>query len=179
MRNLASLALTAVVVAWAGTVHAQSGYPSQPVRIIVPFPAGSTTDTLTRIVAAKLTRKWAVAVIVETVPAWPPGAERVPRPDPNGHTLLPSPPSPLTINKLLYHDLPYDPDKLMPITLLATGPNVLAVRKDLPINSVQELIAYAKANPGKLTYASQAVASTAQLLCAWLEQTAGIRMLNV
>ena len=74
-----------------------------------------------------------------------------------------APPSPLTINKLLYHNLPYDPDKLVPITLLATGPNVLDVRKDLPVNSVKELIAYAKADPGKLTYASQGVGSTAQL----------------
>jgi tripartite-type tricarboxylate transporter receptor subunit TctC len=176
--GLFAVSLT-IIAASAGLVRAQDSYPSQPVRIIIPFPAGSTTDTLTRIVADQLSRKWGKAAIVENVPGMNVGAERVARADPDGYTLLSSPPSPLTINKLLYHDLPYDPDKLVPITLLATGPNVLDVRKDLPVNSVADLIAYAKANPGKLTYASQGVGSTAQLSSALLEQTAGIKMLHV
>jgi tripartite-type tricarboxylate transporter receptor subunit TctC len=179
MRRLIVISLASVVAAWAGLTRAQENYPSQPVRIIIPFPAGSTTDTLTRIVADQLGRKWGKAAVVENVPGMNVGAERVARADPDGYMLLASPPSPLTINKLLYHDLPYDPDKLVPITLLATGPNVLDLRKDLPINSVAELIAYAKANPGKLTYASQGVGSTAQLSSALLEQMAGIKMLHV
>jgi tripartite-type tricarboxylate transporter receptor subunit TctC len=179
MRRLLIMTLAAMVAAWAGFVRAQENYPSQPVRIIIPFPAGSTTDTLTRIVADQLGRKWGEAAVVENVPGMNVGAERVARADPDGYMLLASPPSPLTINKLLYRNLPYDPDKLAPITLLATGPNVLDVRKDLPINSVAELIAYAKANPGKLTYASQGVGSTAQLSSALLEQLAGIKMLHV
>jgi tripartite-type tricarboxylate transporter receptor subunit TctC len=172
-------ALTAALAASLGAAGAQDAYPSQPVRIIVPFPAGSTTDTLTRIVADGLGRKWSKAVVVENIPGMNIGAERVAHADPDGYTLLASPPSPLTINKLLYHNLPYDPDKLMPITLLATGPNVFDVRKDLPVNSVKEFIAYAKANSGKLTYASQGVGSTAQLSSALLEQMAGIKMLHV
>ncbi len=179
MRKFGLLALLAVTTALAGIARAQDAYPSQTVRIVLPFPAGSTTDTLTRIVADQLGRKWGRAVIVENIPGMHIGAERVARADPDGYTLLSSPPSPLTINKLLYHDLPYDPDKLVPITLLATGPNVLDVRKDLPVNSVKDLIAYAKANPGKLTYASQGVGSTAQLSTALLEQMAGIKMLHV
>jgi len=179
MRKFGLLAVLAVVAALAGIARAQDAYPSQTVRIVLPFPAGSTTDTLTRIVADQLGRKWGRAVIVENIPGMNIGAERVARAEPDGYTLLSSPPSPLTINKLLYRDLPYDPDKLMPITLLATGPNVLDVRKDLPVNSVGELIAYAKANPGKLTYASQGVGSTAQLSTALLEQMAGIKMLHV
>jgi tripartite-type tricarboxylate transporter receptor subunit TctC len=179
MRKFGILALLAGMAALAATARAQDTYPSQTVRIVLPFPAGSTTDTLTRIVADQLGRKWGRAVIVENIPGMNIGAERVARAEPDGYTLLSSPPSPLTINKLLYHDLPYDPDKLMPITLLATGPNVLDVRKDLPVNSVGELIAYAKANPGKLTYASQGVGSTAQLSTALLEQMAGIKMLHV
>lgn len=171
--------LSAVIAAWAGLARAQEAYPSQPVRVIIPFPAGSTTDTLTRIVADQLGRKWGKAVVVENVPGMNIGAERVARADPDGYTLLSSPPSPLTINKLLYRNLPYDPDKLVPITLLATGPNVLDVRKDLPVGSVKELIAYAKADPGRLTYASQGVGSTAQLSSALLEQMAGIKMLHV
>jgi tripartite-type tricarboxylate transporter receptor subunit TctC len=179
MRRLIVISLAAMVAAWTGLARAQENYPSQPVRIIIPFPAGSTTDTLTRIVADQLSRKWGKAAVVENVPGMNIGAERVARADPDGYMLLASPPSPLTINKLLYRDLPYDPDKLVPITLLATGPNVLDLRKDLPINSVAELIAYAKANPGKLTYASQGVGSTAQLSSALLEQMAGIKMLHV
>ena len=179
MRKFGLLALLAAMTALAGIARAQDAYPSQTVRVVLPFPAGSTTDTLTRIVADQLGRKWGKPVIVENIPGMNIGAERVARADPDGYTLLSSPPSPLTINKLLYHDLPYDPDKLMPITLLATGPNVLDLRKDLPANSVQELVAYAKANPGKLTYASQGVGSTAQLSTALLEQMAGIKMLHV
>src|SRR5580704_5408609 len=118
MRKLAPLALMAVIAASAGIVRAQDAYPWQPVRIIIPFPAGSTTDTLTRIVADQLGRKWGKAAVVENVPGMNIGAERVARADPDGTMLLASPPSPLTINKLLYHDLPYDPDKLVPITLL-------------------------------------------------------------
>ncbi len=179
MRKLGLFVVMTVIAASAGLARAQDAYPSQPVRVIIPFPAGSTTDTLTRIVADQLSRKWGKAVVVENIPGMNIGAERVARANPDGYTLLSSPPSPLTINKLLYHNLPYDPDKLVPITLLATGPNVLDVRKDLPVNSVKELIAYAKADPGKLTYASQGVGSTAQLSSALLEQMAGIKMLHV
>ena len=166
-------------VASLGAANAQSAYPTQPVRVIIPFPAGSTTDALTRIVADGLGRKWGKAVVVENIPGMNVGAERVARAAPDGYTLLASPPSPLTINKLLYHDLPYDPDTLTPITLLATGPNVFDVSKDLPVTSVKDFIAYAKAHPGKLTYASQGVGSTAQLSSALLEQMAGIKMLHV
>jgi tripartite-type tricarboxylate transporter receptor subunit TctC len=172
-------ALLTIVAACFGAAHAQNSYPAQPVRVIIPFPAGSTTDTLTRIVADGLGRKWGKAVVVENIPGMNIGTERVAHADPDGYTLLSSPPSPLTINKLLYRNLPYDPDKLVPITLLATAPNVFDIRKDLPINSVKEFIAYAKANPGKLTYASQGVGSTAQLSSALLEQMAGIKMLHV
>ena len=177
--RLCSLVLLGLVAGWQAPAHAQETYPTQPVRIVIPFPAGSTTDTLTRIVADQLGRKWGKPAVVENVPGMNIGAERVARAEPDGYTLLASPPSPLTINKLLYRDLPYDPGKLLPITLMAIGPNVLDVRNGLPVNSVAELIAYAKANPGKATYASQGIGSTAQLSMALIEQTAGITMLHV
>ena len=179
MFRLGILVLLASTAVLRGPARADEVYPSQPVRIIIPFPAGSTTDTLTRIVADQLGRKWGKPAVVENVPGMNIGAERVARAAPDGYTLLASPPSPLTINMLLYHDLPYDPSKLTPITLLATAPNVLDTRKDFPAKSVPELIAYAKANPGKVTYASQGVGSTAQLSTAMLEQIAGIKMLHV
>ncbi len=179
MRRIGTLILSGFIVAWASSARAQDAYPSQPVKIIVPFPPGSTTDTLARIVADQLSRKWDKAAVVENFSGMNIGAERVARAAPDGYTLIISPPSPLTINKLLYRDLPYDPATLVPITLLATVPNVLDVRKDFPGGSVPELIGYAKANPNKLTYASQGVGSTAQLSASMLEIMAGIKMLHV
>jgi tripartite-type tricarboxylate transporter receptor subunit TctC len=169
----------ALIVAATGPARADDAYPSQLVRIVVPFPAGSTTDTLTRIVADQLSRKWGKSVIVENIAGQNVGAERVFHSAPDGYTLIVSPPSTFAVNQLLYPNLPYDPTKFVPICLLATVANVLDVRKDFPANSVPELIAYAKANPGKVTYASQGIGSTAQLTAAMLEQTAGIKMLHV
>jgi tripartite-type tricarboxylate transporter receptor subunit TctC len=98
---------------------------------------------------------------------------------PDGYTLMIAPPSPLTINDLLYRDLAYDPHKFVPVAMLAKIPNALVVRNDLPANSVAELIAYAKANPGKLTFGSQGVGSTAHLSGSQLEVLAGIKMVHV
>jgi tripartite-type tricarboxylate transporter receptor subunit TctC len=107
------------------------------------------------------------------------GSEYVAHADPDGYTLMLCPPSPLSINQLLYHDLKYDPAKFVPIALLAKIPNVLAVRPDLPAASVQDLLAYGKANPGKLTFASQGVGSTAHLSGSELEVLGGIKMVHV
>ena len=125
------------------------------VKLVVPAAGGSTTDTLARVVADKLSQKWGKSVIVENIAggAMNIGATAVARAAPDGHTLLVAPPSPLSFNDLLYKDLNYVPTAFVPITLLATIPNVLVVRKDLPVTSLKELIAYGKANPGKLSYA--------------------------
>jgi tripartite-type tricarboxylate transporter receptor subunit TctC len=107
------------------------------------------------------------------------GAGNVARAAPDGYTLLVAPPSPLSFNHLLYREPGYEPTKFVPITLLAKIPNVLVVRKDLPASTLKELIAYAKDNPGKLSYASQGMGSTAHLSAAQLEVQAGIRMVHV
>src|SRR5678816_907249 len=96
-----------------------------------------------------------------------------------GYTLLCAPPPPLAINHNLYKSLPYDWAKFVPITVLALTPNVITARKDLPANTAQELIAYAKANPGKVTYASQGNGSTSHLSAAMLSAQAGIQMVHV
>jgi tripartite-type tricarboxylate transporter receptor subunit TctC len=151
------------------------------VKIVIPSAPGSTTDTLARIVADQLGRKWGKAAIVENVPggAMNIGAASVARAQPDGYTLLIAPPSPLSFNHLIYRDPGYDPTKFVPITMLAKIPNVLVVRKDLPVATLQELVALGKANPGKLTYASQGVGSTAHLSGAQLEVRAGIKMVHV
>jgi tripartite-type tricarboxylate transporter receptor subunit TctC len=179
--GLMGLVTAAGVALWAAASPAQEPYPARTVKIVVPSAPGSTTDTLARIVAEQLSQKWGKTTIVENVPggAMNIGAGNVARAAPDGYTLLIAPPSPLSFNHLLYRDPGYEPSKFVPITLLAKIPNVLVVRKDLPASTLKELIAYGKANPGKLSYASQGVGSTAHLSAAQLEVQAGIQMVHV
>ena len=179
MRSWLFAIFFAVLAASAG--RAEEPYPSHVVKIILPVLPGSTTDIVARLVAGELSQKWGKPVIVENMPgaAMNLGAEYVAHATADGHTLLLSPPSPLAINQLLYPDLKYDPTKFVPIVLLVKIANVLDVRPDFPGKTVQELIAYAKANPGKLTFASQGVGSTAQLSGSELEVLAGIQMVHV
>ena len=169
----------AVLAATAG--RAQDAYPTHVVKIVVPSLPGSTTDILARLVSNQLSEVWGKPVIVENMAgaAMAIGAEYVARAAPDGYTLLICPPSPVSIQHLLYHDLKYDPLKFTPIAMLAKIPNVLVVRPDLPANTIQELIAYGKANPGKLTYASQGAGSTAHLSGSELELLGGIKMVHV
>lgn len=171
--------LFALFAATAG--HAQDSYPTHVVKIVLPVLPGSTTDILARLLASQLSDTWGKPVIVDNMAgaAMNLGSEYVAHAAPDGYTLLLCPPSPLAINQLLYHDLKYDPTKFVPIALLTTIANVLDVRPKFPANSVQGLIAYARANPGKLTFASQGVGSTAQLTGAELEVLGGIRMIHV
>jgi tripartite-type tricarboxylate transporter receptor subunit TctC len=182
-RFVGVIALVAVASAalWPAPSPAQEPYPSRTVKIVVPAAPGSTTDTLARLVADQLSQKWGKAAIVENIPggAMNIGAGNVARAAPDGYTLLVAPPSPLSFNHLLYREPGYEPTKFVPITLLAKIPNVLVVRQELPASTLQELIAYAKANPGKLSYASQGMGSTAHLSAAQLEVQAGIRMVHV
>ena len=180
MRTIGALALVALMAAGA-SARAQDGYPSQTVKIVVPAAAGSTTDTLARIVADQMARKWGKPVVVENVAGGGMniGAAQVARATPDGHTMLVAPPAPLTLSHLLNRGLNYSPTEFVPVTMLAKIANVLAVRKSLPANSLQELVAYGRANPGKLTYATQGPGSTAHLSAAQLEVLGGIKMIQV
>jgi tripartite-type tricarboxylate transporter receptor subunit TctC len=158
-----------------------SDFPSRTVRLVVPAAGGSTTDTLARIVADQLSRAWGRPVVVENISGggMVVGATQVFRSPPDGYTLMVSPPSPITLNHLLYRDLAYDPLQFVPVALLAKVANALVVRHDLPATNVPGLIAYAKANPGKLTYGSQGAGSTAHLAASQLEVLAGITMVHI
>jgi tripartite-type tricarboxylate transporter receptor subunit TctC len=160
---------------------AQAPYPSKQVRIVVPFPAGGSADVLCRIVGEKLSVTWGQPVIVDNRAgaAGNVGAEIAYRAEPDGYTLLCSPPPPLAINHNLYKTLPYDWTKFTPIAVLAIVPNVISARFDLPASSLKELIAYAKANPGKVTYASQGNGSTSHLSAQMLATMAGIEIVHV
>jgi tripartite-type tricarboxylate transporter receptor subunit TctC len=182
MRKLCLLTFAALTAVLAGVAPgtAQDAYPASRVTIVVPSPAGSTTDALARLLAEYLGRKWGKPVIVENnARGLNAGAEQVARAQPDGYTLLVSAPLPLTIANLLYKDINYNPSAFAPVSLLAKGANVLSVRKDLPARTVQELVAYGKANQGKLTYGSQGAGSTAHLSGAQLEVRAGIKMVHV
>jgi len=170
-----------IALAGPGAARAQEPYPTHVVKIVLPVLPGSTTDIVARLVAGELSQKWEKPVIVENMPgaAMNIGAEYVAHAAPDGYTLLLCPPSPLAIQQLLYHDLKYDPTKFVPIIMLVKIANVLDVRPDFPAKNVQGLIAYAKANPGKLTFASQGVGSTAHLSGSELEVLGGIQMVHV
>jgi tripartite-type tricarboxylate transporter receptor subunit TctC len=164
----------------AATAMAQDAYPGRRVTIVVPSPAGSTTDSLARLVADQLQRKWGSTVIVENNGRGLNfGAEQVARAPADGYTLLVTAPMPLTFANLLYRDINYQASDFVPVSLLAKIPNVLAVRKGLPAENVKELVAFGKANPGKITYASSAAGSTAHLSGAQLEVRGGIKMTHV
>jgi tripartite-type tricarboxylate transporter receptor subunit TctC len=181
LRSFLALAVAAACPLVAHPAAAQEPYPSRTVKIVVPAAPGSTTDTLARLIADQLAQKWGKPTIVENIPggAMNIGATAVARAAPDGYTMMVAPPAPLSFSHLLYKDLAFEPAKFVPVTMLAKIPNVLVVRKELPAATLKELIDHAKANPGKLSYASQGVGSTAHLSAAQLEVLAGIKMVHV
>jgi tripartite-type tricarboxylate transporter receptor subunit TctC len=180
--NLSHLAGAFALAVLAPLAPAQEAYPSKPVRIIVPFAAGGVADLLPRIVGEKLTQKWGQPVVVENKvgAAGNIGMAEGARAAPDGYTLLLAPAGNLTVNPKLFPNLPFDTYRdLTPVTLLAQSPNVLVVHPSVPAKSFQELIAYAKANPGKLNFASPGEGSGAHLAGELLKIEAGIDATHV
>jgi tripartite-type tricarboxylate transporter receptor subunit TctC len=175
----AGLALAAMLAALP-QADAQD-YPSRPVKIIVPFPAGGTADVMPRVIGEWLSRKWGQPVVVEnrTGAAGNIGAEAVAKAEPDGYTLLSAPPPPLVINQNLYPKLGFDPSEFVPIVIMGRVPNALVVNPKLPLNSVAEVIAYAKANPGKLTSATQGNGTTSHLTSELLQMMADVKFQHV
>lgn len=168
MRQLirSAMAAAAVTCLFALPASAQTGnYPDRAVHIIVPYPAGGTADVLPRLIAQKLMDKWGQSVVIEnlTGAGGNIGADRVAKAAPDGYTLMATPPGPLVVNHNLYKNLPFDPTQFTPITTIAAAPNVLAVRKDFPAKTAEEFLAYARANPGKITAATQGNGTTSHL----------------
>jgi hypothetical protein len=178
MYRIGSLMLAALLV--AGGAQAQDNYPTQTVKFVLPSAPGSTTDILTRLTADGLSRKWGKPTVVENIAGGSMniGAGQVARAAPDGYTLFVAPPAPLALAHLV-NKINYNPLDWVPITLLAKIANVLSVRNTLPVNTLQELIAYGKANPGKLSYATQGANSTAHLTGAYLEAQTGIKMVAI
>lgn len=172
--------LLAAAMAFSTPAHSQE-YPNKPVTIVMPFPAGSVTDVLARLLAVKLQKKWGQPFIVKNQAgaAGNIGAEAVSRAAPDGYTLLLTPPPPLVINKSLYAKLNYDPEAFEPVALIVTWPNVLLVNPKAGVNSIQELVALAKARPNRLNYASNGSGTTPHLTAELFKSMAGVEIVHV
>jgi len=162
--------------------NAQPAYPTRPIRLVVPFPPGGTTDILARSVAQKLTEAWGQPVVVDNRPgaAGNIGAELVAKSAPDGYTLLMGTVGTHAINASLYAKMPYDHVKdFAPVILVAGVPNVLVVNPAVPANSVQELIAYGKAHPGKLNFASSGSGTSIHLAGELFKVSTGVNMTHI
>jgi tripartite-type tricarboxylate transporter receptor subunit TctC len=177
---LASLfaALTAVAVARA---LAAEPYPTRPIRIVVPYAPGGATDLITRVVAKDLTASLGVSVIVEnhaggggTI-----ATKMVALADPDGYTLLTATNGPFAIGPAIYHNVGYDPIRsFAAIAYLAGAPDLLVTRADLPVKTLAELFAYARAHPGELNYGAGA-GTPANLIIEWLKKRAGVDIVYI
>ncbi len=163
------------------SAYAQAWKPSGPVRLIVPIQGG-TVDIMARLAAPRLQEAWGQPVIVEAKPGagGSIGTDLVAKSAPDGHTILVAFTAPITVNQTLFDKLPYDPQKdLAPITLAVTTPQFFTVHPSVPANTVAEFIAYAKKNPGKLSYASVSIGSASHLTMEMLKSAAGIDLAHV
>jgi len=156
-RAATALAAAAFVALALIAPQAQAQYPSKPIRFVVPFAAGGTSDILARAIGPRITEAWSQPVIVEnrTGANGNVGADFVAKSAPDGTTLLLSDVGALAINPSVYASMPFDPAKdFSPIVMVSYSPHVLAVHPSVPVKDVKELIAYAKANPGKMNFAN-------------------------
>jgi len=178
-------ALAAVAVflpaAWSGGAFAQA-FPSKPVKLVIPFPPGGSLDAVGRAIADKLTQMWGQSVVVDNKPGAGGniGADFVAKSAPDGYTVVMGALSTHAVNPSLYPKMPYDAVKdFAPISLVAITPNVLVVNPSLPVNSVKDLIAYAKANPGKLSFGSGSNGSAGHLAGELFKVDTGTDMVHI
>jgi tripartite-type tricarboxylate transporter receptor subunit TctC len=175
--------VAAALLPLARPAIAQSAYPgSQTIKLVVPYPAGGATDVIGRIVADRLSVLWKTSVVVENIAgaAANIGMDRVAKGPSDGSTLFMVPPQ-IAINQYLYAKLSFDPEKdLIPIAQVASLPNILVVKKQLgEVKTVKDLIDYAKANPGKLNYASSGSGTTIHLSAELFKSMTGTQMNHI
>jgi tripartite-type tricarboxylate transporter receptor subunit TctC len=180
-RLKAWIATALLVVAHAAGAQDAGNWPAKTIRIVVPFPAGGTADILPRVLSEKLSTRFGQSVVVENRAgaAGNIGAEQVYKAEPDGYTFLSAPPPPLVINPSLYAKLAHDPTLMVPVAVIAAVPNVLLVHPKVPAATMQEFIAYARANPDKLNYASQGSGTTSHLTAELFKSMAGVRITHV
>ncbi|HSF47378.1 MAG TPA: tripartite tricarboxylate transporter substrate binding protein, partial [Burkholderiales bacterium] len=177
--------LLAALTLGSGSAFAQSpatNYPNKAIRFVVPYTPGGTTDILARIIAAELTKNWGQQVFVDNRPGAGGniGTGFVAKADPDGYTIVMGAISTHAINPSLYKNIPYDHIKdFAPVTRVGLLPNVLVVNPSLPVKTVKEFIAYGKANPGKLSYASPGTGTSLHLSGELFKSVTGVDMVHV
>jgi tripartite-type tricarboxylate transporter receptor subunit TctC len=183
MRTLSAImAVASMLLATAASAQQEpADYPSRTIRVVVSAPPGGGVDVAARLIADRLQHLWGHPVVVENRAGAGGnlGAETVAQADPDGYTLLAAQPAPLTTNVSLYKKLNFDPAAFEPIAIMTTIPNALVVRKDFPANTVAELIAYAKANPGKINFGSQGTGTTPHLTAELFARMTGTQLTHV
>jgi len=181
MKRLTLWAATLAVSLATGLAFAQA-YPSKPVKIVVPFAAGGATDVIARQLAQKLTEAWGQSVVVENRAGAGGniGADAVAKSPPDGYTLLMTSGSIVTANQHIYKNMGFDPAKdLVPVTNVASGPQIIVVTNSLPVKDLKEFFAYAKANPGKVNFGSAGVGTQTHLAGENLAHAAGLDLTHV
>src|SRR5438876_9910307 len=185
MRRILRLVVTAAALVAAAQAFAQDDaarrYPNRAVKIIVSAPPGGGLDIAARVIADRLAKMWGQPFVVENRPGAGGnlGAEAVAQTEPDGYPLLAAQPAPLTTNVVLYKKLNFDPARFEPLAIMTSIPNTLTVRLDFPANSVVELIAYAKTNPGKVNFGSQGVGTTPHLTGELFARVTGTSLTHV
>jgi tripartite-type tricarboxylate transporter receptor subunit TctC len=177
-----ALTLLLVLSAWFPEPARAQTFPDRAVRIIVPFPAGGTADIIPRVVGEWLSRKWGRPVIIEnrTGAAGNIGAETAFHAEPDGYTLLASPPPPLVINQSLYPKLGFDPNAFAPIIVMAQVPNALFVNPDkVKASNVAELVAYLRDNPDSLVCATQGIGTTSHLTSEMFKLVGNVKLRDI
>ena len=172
----ARTAFTLAIFVLAGAAAAQT-YPSKPIRIIVPYALGGTSDILARFIGPKLTEVWGQPVLIESKPGanGNVGADYVSKSTPDGYTVLLADICALTISPSVYPNLPFDPAKdFSPVIMVSYSPHLLAAHPSLPVSGVKELIAYAKAHAGQLNFAVAGIGSAPQLAGIEFAQRSGV-----
>lgn len=173
--------LSALVMALPAWAQAQA-YPQKPVKVVVAFTAGGTTDILARTVTQQLSEKLKQPFVIDNKPGAGGnlGTELVVRSAPDGYTLIVNSVGPIAVNPTLYGKLPYNPlTDLVPIVQIADVPNVLVIHPSVPANTMEELIAYAKANPGKLNYGSTGIGTSSHLSSFMLSKRVGFEAIHI
>ena len=183
MRRFLTVTLLAAMLFTLSAVPALAQtFPSKTVFIVVPYPAGGSTDVLARALATQLTALWGQSVVVENVPGASSiiGADKVARSAPDGQTLLLTIDPTVVSNRFIYKKLPYDPDKsLVPITMVARSGQLVVANPDFPAKNMHELVEAARRAPGKVAYASYGVGTQPNLLCETIAKREGVKFLHV
>jgi tripartite-type tricarboxylate transporter receptor subunit TctC len=182
MRGAAvALSLAGLLAAAPAWSQSAGTYPNKPVRVVVPFAPGASTDILARLAADELSRRLGQPFVVENVggAGGTIGTSQVVKSTPDGYTIVAATPGPITISPVAQKGLPYDVAELAAVTMIAGGPGALVVRKDSPYRTLKDLVAAGKAKPGSLSYGSAGVGAFSHLSSELFVSLAGIKAVHV